>query len=47
MTPQQRYNALYEYLLVMLHQRDWHGVRDVCVDIEVLLARHPEIKTEE
>lgn len=29
---------LEEYLKVKLQQRDWHGVRDVCVDIEILEA---------
>lgn len=29
---------LEEYLKVKLQHRDWHGVRDVCVDIEILEA---------
>lgn len=29
---------LEEYLKVKLQQRDWHGVRDCCVDIEILEA---------
>ena len=44
MTPQEKYDVLLEYLLVMLDNRDWHGVRDACVDIEVLLAANPEIE---
>lgn len=31
--------VLEEYLRVKLAQRDWHGVRDVCVDIEVIEAK--------
>lgn len=44
MTPQEKYNTLLRYLRVMLDNRDWHGVRDACVDIEVLLATNPEIQ---
>lgn len=29
---------LEDYLKVKLQHRDWHGVRDVCVDIEILEA---------
>jgi hypothetical protein len=28
--------TLKEYLLVKLDQEDWHGIRDVCVDIELI-----------
>jgi hypothetical protein len=31
--------VLIEYLKVKLAQEDWHGVRDACVDIEMLEAK--------
>lgn len=31
--------TLISYLLVKLAQEDWHGVRDCCVDIEVIEAK--------
>lgn len=43
-TPQEQYEIMVKYLDLMRQQRDWHGVRDACTDIEVLLAKYPEIK---
>lgn len=31
--------TLIEYLLVKLAQQDWHGIRDCCVDIELIEAQ--------
>jgi len=31
---------LIAYLLMKVAQEDWHAVRDACVDIETLEARH-------
>lgn len=35
---EQQILTLEQYLLVKLQQRDFHGVRDVCTDIEILEA---------
>ena len=35
---EEQIHILKEYLKVKLQQRDWHGVRDCCVDIEILEA---------
>lgn len=32
-------DALRAYLLVKVELQDWHGVRDACVDIELLQMR--------
>jgi len=37
-TKQEHLKVLELYLQTKLEQRDWHGVRDVCVDIEILEA---------
>jgi len=38
MSPEEHLVILEQYLKAKLEIRDWHGVRDVCVDIEVLEA---------
>lgn len=43
---------LIAYLQMKLDEHDWHGVRDVCVDIEIIeakletLSTRPEISEE-
>jgi DNA-binding transcriptional regulator YiaG len=39
-TYQQKRKNLIDYLKVKLDQQDLHGIRDVCVDIEILDAVH-------
>lgn len=29
--------------MLMVEQRDYHGMRDAVADMEILLAKHPEI----
>lgn len=36
--------TLIAYARLKLDQQDWHGVRDACVDIEILDARIKECK---
>ena len=36
---QRHKEILKEYLLVKLEQEDYHGIRDVCVDIEIINAQ--------
>lgn len=43
MLAQTQYKILWKYLQLMLEQKDWHGVRDAVVDIEVLIAKNPDI----
>jgi len=39
MTFDEHHAALVAYLKVKVEARDWHGVRDAAVDIEILEAR--------
>jgi hypothetical protein len=39
MTYEEHHAALEKYLLSKFHMKDWHGVRDAAVDIEVLEAK--------
>ncbi|HEX8106723.1 MAG TPA: hypothetical protein VF516_03295 [Kofleriaceae bacterium] len=32
------------YLQAKLAENDWHGVRDAAADLEVMEAKHPELK---
>jgi hypothetical protein len=34
---------MWQYLMLMLEQRDYHGARDAIADIEIMLAKHPVI----
>jgi hypothetical protein len=38
------YRELRGYLISCVNMRDWHGVRDAAVDIEVLEAEYPELR---
>lgn len=43
----ERRRILIEYLHMKADECDWHGVRDACVDLEMLEAKHPEcVQTE-
>lgn len=42
MSLEQQLEILERYLEAKRAIRDWHGVRDVCVDIEILEARIKE-----
>lgn len=39
MTHAEQRKILIDYLMMKAYQQDWHGVRDACVDIEVLEAK--------
>lgn len=40
----EQYRILKEYLLVKIHQEDWHGVTDAAVDLREFEVKHPEVK---
>lgn len=44
LSPEEEWNRLKAYLVAKLFVRDWHGVRDAAVDLEVLEAKHPELR---
>lgn len=44
MTYEQHHEALVQYLKAKVDQQDWHGVRDACVDLEILEAREEEAR---
>lgn len=39
MTLEAQHAAILADIKGKLHRRDWHGVRDACVDLEILEAR--------
>lgn len=39
MTLTEQWHAIHKDLLGKLHRQDWHGVRDACVDLEIIEAR--------
>lgn len=47
MTPQQQLDTLIKYLELKLYHHDWHGVRDAAADIEVLIAKFPELEKQQ
>ena len=42
MTLEEQRQILWDYLLLMVHAQDLHGIRDACVDIEKVDARIAE-----
>lgn len=36
MSLQDQWNAIYKDLMGKLQRLDWHGVRDACVDLELI-----------
>lgn len=44
MTILARYRALIQYLKGSLSVKDWHAVRDACVDLEVMEAKYPGLR---
>lgn len=46
MTPLERYDALKKYLDAKLYEGDWRRVVDAAVDLQVLEAKHPDVRQE-
>lgn len=44
MSALKRWHILVAYLKAKLAERDWHGVRDAAADLEVLEAKHPNLR---
>lgn len=44
MTLTEQWRAIYNDLQGKLERRDWHGVRDACVDLEIIEARMKEVE---
>lgn len=47
MTPQQRYDAHIEGMLLSMGEHDWHAVADHAMDIRELVAAHPALREHE
>lgn len=46
-TPQERYDAHIQGVLLALSEHDWHAVADHAMDVRELIAAHPELRRHE
>lgn len=47
MTPEQRYQARIQSMVLAITEHDWHAVMDAAADIRELVAAHPELRKHE